>query len=509
MNRNYKSSAYVIAFSMLLFLFPLQAYAQTQKFDIPAYEGGISNETVYQEVMFISGRPVLLKGEFSIRPGRIKDGVATTSYSFKLENPEEQAELTRRISIETTYKKDEIKGQEVAISRITRFSETYEVGDTSYKLEDYQFSQSVITDSEPSAEYFAGNWDARKTYSINRNEGTVTVKVLGDIVGYNTPWSATHTMTQSYIIDYDGKKEISKNQFEDVRWSGSAEVKTAFNYMRRLRYVQNEPAWISFRGGYLKTEEITGVLTYTSLLPKFDTNGIPLDRMTKDSAVYNLVTLPIQERLPVPEYKDINGHWAQRDIERLTSLGIMTPKGSYFGPRFPMTRADFAKAVVKTAEMLEPEEPQKPSYYNRNREEQPKQEPLFADVPEDSEYFKYVQELGKRGVMTGTAPKVFGPNEYLTRAQALSVIIRALGLEKLAPNPPFNTTFTDDSKIPAWAKPSLYVAREIGLLRGDEYGRANPDEVMTRAEAAAFLNRFITYLQQDLKNDYLRVRLNY
>ena len=72
----------------------------------------------------------------------------------------------------------------------------------------------------------------------------------------------------------------------------------------------------------------------------------------------------------------------------------------------------------------------------------------------------------------------------------------------MAPTPGYSTGFADDSKIPAWAKDSIYAAREIGLVQGDSYGYVHPDEVMTRAEAAAFLYRFIRYLQNDIKKDY-------
>jgi hypothetical protein len=145
----------------------------------------------------------------------------------------------------------------------------------------------------------------------------------------------------------------------------------------------------------------------------------------------------------------------------------------------------------------------------RNQEQTQEEQPLFKDVPPEHRDFKYIQLVGKKGVMAGVEPARFGPDGNLTRAQALTIIIRALGLEGLAPNPPFNTNFTDDADIPGWAKPSVYVASEIGLVNGDSLGRVLPNQVMTRAEAAAFLNRFITFLQYDIKREYIDRILNY
>jgi len=48
----------------------------------------------------------------------------------------------------------------------------------------------------------------------------------------------------------------------------------------------------------------------------------------------------------------------------------------------------------------------------------------------------------------------------------------------------------------------VYAAVEIGLVSGDAYGNLNPNEVLSRAEAAVLMYRFIRYLQSDIKRDY-------
>ena len=65
-----------------------------------------------------------------------------------------------------------------------------------------------------------------------------------------------------------------------------------------------------------------------------------LEAGNRREGIEKLVTVPINERLPIPDIKDINGHWAQSDIERLLSLKVLNPGGSIFGPGVNMTAAN-------------------------------------------------------------------------------------------------------------------------------------------------------------------------
>lgn len=493
-------SLIIIISAVVVSLTPVSAQSAIQ---VPGYEGGICNETEYREFLFITGRPILLTGTCSVRPGRMKDNEISTNYSYKLENSEADIRLTRRIKVETVIKNDEVKGQEVATSNITTFSETINVSKDSYRLEDYQFSQSTINDNEPAAVYFSGNWEGRKTYSINRNTGSLTVQTVGDIVGYDNHWGSTHTQKIDYILNLNRRLQVSKGVFEDIDWSGSARVQLGFNRTKQLTYIPNEPAWISFRGGYLETEKAESIMSCEVLLPKFSPAGIPSERMSRYSDTEKLEYLPRQRRLPVPAFKDIEGHWAKEDIQRLTSLGVLEPRGDYFGPGLPVTRRDFVRGIAVALNMVKTQSQPKTGLASR-RQQTPPEPQMFNDVTPDMPDYEYIQEAARRGVIKGSESKTFEPDEPLSRAQAVTIIVRSLGFTGLAPVMPFDTGFTDNVRIPTWAKPSIYVARDIGLIKGDAYGRANPDDELTRAETAVFINRFIGYLQDQIKQDYYR-----
>ena len=70
-------------------------------------------------------------------------------------------------------------------------------------------------------------------------------------------------------------------------------------------------------------------------------------------------------------------------------------------------------------------------------------------------------------------------------------------------------TFRDAGSIPDWAKEAFFTAGSIGLISGDAFGYANPNQNLTRAEGAALLHRFIVYLQDDLRYEYRDRVLNY
>jgi hypothetical protein len=95
----------------------------------------------------------------------------------------------------------------------------------------------------------------------------------------------------------------------------------------------------------------------------------------------------------------------------------------------------------------------------------------------------------------------------LTLAEAVTVFIRALGLETMAPKFGAVTTFRDNDDIPAYAKNAVRVAEQIGLVRGDEKGYLNPNSKLTNARAAALLNRFIDYMRDGIRKVTIEINI--
>ena len=111
--------------------------------------------------------------------------------------------------------------------------------------------------------------------------------------------------------------------------------------------------------------------------------------------------------------------------------------------------------------------------------------------------------------MGGVGEEKFNPKGDLTKAQAATILINALGVEALAPNGNYPTGFKDDASIPYWAKDSVFMAKQMGLIDGTENGFFQPNKTLTRAEAASILNNYIKYLSYELKEDFRERIVNY
>jgi hypothetical protein len=208
---------------------------------------------------------------------------------------------------------------------------------------------------------------------------------------------------------------------------------------------------------------------------------------------------PRVERLIVPKFRDTGGHWAEEDINKLYSLDVFDGNSQFFLADIPMTRLDFTRAVVKACDI------RTQTTASTRKVPSRKVKPaasLFRDMAVSDGNYEYVKQAVEKGIISGVTPGEFNPQGNLTRAQAITIIIRALGFEGRAPSPGYATSFTDDYSIPGWARDSIYVAAELGLVRGDNANHINPNQVMTRAEASALLVKFLTFLEVDLQKDY-------
>ena len=96
----------------------------------------------------------------------------------------------------------------------------------------------------------------------------------------------------------------------------------------------------------------------------------------------------------------------------------------------------------------------------------------------------------QEGIVTGYADGTFRPDAYITRAEMAVMIARALGM---AVGAEIRTAFADDQEIPAWAKGAVEALRQQGIIQGREGNRFSPRDTATRAEAAVMLLRMMEY----------------
>lgn len=486
---------WLLVISLVLWSLPVQAAP-------PDYSGGVNNENEYVEVVFLSGEPVQFSsraGKFTIKESEKGDS-KTISYTFKLqsETPGVIGSLDRTVKFEVTYQPDTVRGQTIANLELKSYKETIKIGADTYTLKKdtgYQFSRSDIIDNRPASDFYSGNIKARKYYDINKNQGTAVVDISGGTVGYENFWGSTETLLLDYYIQVERVGTGSPNG-ENIAWEGQVTASVADSMNKSLKYAENEVNLSSFPGGNMKVTRRNMYSRYDYNLPRMS-EGKPAAARRQGTVELNQEMLPRVERLIVPKFRDVGGHWAQEDIEKLFSLDVFAGNPAFFLPDVPMTRADFVRAVVKACDMRVSDQAEKKTRSRRA----PAEVSPFADVAVTDPDYPLIKQAVNKGLVSGSGG-YFMPNEPLNRAQAIAILVRALGFESKAPTPGYSTSFVDDGQIPYWARDSIYVAAEIGLVSGDQGNRINSSQVMTRAEASSMLVRFLNFLEKDLQKDY-------
>lgn len=499
----------LIVFLTVMSLLALPAFTLATPMDI---SGGVSDEYTYSEMVFVSGKPIKFNGTFKVSQ-KETDKIKTLSYKFSL-TPEDKTlkgKLERKVNYQIDYTKYSDQGQTVGQGAVKSYSEDITINKDRYSLKDYQYSQSDVIDNCPASNYYSGTVKARKSYSLNKNEGQVIVDISGGDVGYNNFWGNTETQILEYTLD--GYRDVTaKNATTRSSWQGTVKAVVSDSTTKTLNYDINEASLSSFAGGYMRVTNSEMVSNYEYDLPlmKAETTTTGTTTTTtgpelpdsvernSDTVSISLSRSPRVERLIIPKFRDTGGHWAEEDINQLYSLDIFDGKNQFFLPDVAMTRVDFVKAVVKATNM-------RPDQTNTKKTATKKataEVSPFTDINTADPNYVYIKEALDKGVISLSPQKTFSPDSPLTRAQAITILVRALGFQGKAPTPGYSTAFADDDSIPAWSKDCIYAAQQIGIIQGDSNNRVNANRVMTRAEASAMLNKCLGFLQKDLMKDY-------
>jgi hypothetical protein len=441
--------------------------------------GAVKNEYTYEEAVFITGTPIIFKGtskDIKITQKESK-GKLTETYSLKL-TASNGATLTRNIAYESDVVDYATIGQKTSNGVVKKYTEKIVVGRTTYSLVDYQFSQGTVTDNRVASDYYSGNVISRKTYAYQTGTGkntvqnTVTIDIDSRHAGYENFWGATETQITEAVYSYsDGKTSHVKNRLSTSK-------------SRVLNYEENLGSLGSFDGGYAVVSDKDVISEYTYDLASGQKGSLDLDTEY----------MPTIERLIIPKFRDLTNHYAKQAIEKLYSLGIYSDASNFFSPNTPMKRLDFTAAIGKAVDLRVMAEPKTKKGTTATS--------VFKDIKRTVKDYGYIESAVHKGIIKGVSPEYFKPDNAITRAQAATIYVRALGLENKAPDPGYITRFKDDAQIPAYSRDGIYIANELGLMTGDPAGRFNPNQPLTRAEASVVLERFLNYLESDLKQNY-------
>jgi len=237
------------------------------------------------------------------------------------------------------------------------------------------------------------------------------------------------------------------------------------------------------------------IVQSTYNLPETEGGIDDFERNQGEENITQNVTLDYESLLS-PKIKDIGGHWAEEEIVLLRALDIFDNNNEYFAPDSTMNRLMFGKAIANALADIQEMDLTARVINNRNDNGQ-----IFYDIDGEHPDYEQIKFLKDRRIMIGEYG-YFKEYRPVSRAEAVKILINSLGLETLAPMPPYRTTFTDDAAIPPWARDAVYVANEIGLISGYPDGSFRGNTYLTKADATVMIMNFINHIKDNITYDY-------
>lgn len=461
-----------------------QASGKTQKSN--------SQVMVYKQVYFLDGKPVEFEGLLTSTVNGIIDPNLTMgsfSHIINVNNSDTTANglsVAVNMTFNVNYRKE--GSQTILDYAVRTWRESIRLNDTIYNLDPRQskMSVSIIKDNKPGVSFYKGEMTQLATYTSGAGPDAkkTVLDLSGIFYGYENPWSQAEAQRINGTVTKDD-------------WQMQYQVRPSLYVNKLLQYSENEPTAISFDGNYREVTQNLSGLSYDIYVKPLVLEDI------EDSGNVNIATYNSFEQLMAPDLSYLKGHYAEEDIKKLFSMKILEGEPSYYQPDQAITRGQFIAALTKALKI-----PIEPIVTTTGRNV-PTKKVAFPDVQPERPEYPYIMAAFSAGLVLGRENGFFYPDSTIERQEAVSFLIRALGLENLGLYPTPITPFTDDSSIGTWAKRELYAADRIGLIYPDQEGRVHPTTLLSKAESAALINRLIQYMRTELLADYSEHIVNY
>ena len=188
------------------------------------------------------------------------------------------------------------------------------------------------------------------------------------------------------------------------------------------------------------------------------------------SVIYNPVTFP-----------DVASHWAKDAVNDMGSRLVVTGVGGgIYEPERSITRAEFATIVVRAMGL-----------------KTGITESAFADVSLTDWFNGYVDTATSYGLINGYDSMSYGPNDTITREQAMTILARAMKLTGLSVTltdseaSSILANYTDADLVSDYAKASVAACIKTGIVSGTTSSTLSPKDSVTRAEVAVMVQTLL------------------
>lgn len=183
------------------------------------------------------------------------------------------------------------------------------------------------------------------------------------------------------------------------------------------------------------------------------------------------LAIPLEEAVEAPVYyTDVPADaWYAEAANWGLARGIFD--GGEFVGVMPMYRPMVAEALYRAAGSPAVETPV-----------------AYPDIPAGTRYEAPASWAAKGGMMSGFANGTFGASDPVTREQMAAILWRWAG----SPAAGAGEDFADEASIAGFAKTAVDWARAGGVINGKEGNRFDPKGILSRAQAAVILHRYLT-----------------
>lgn len=191
-------------------------------------------------------------------------------------------------------------------------------------------------------------------------------------------------------------------------------------------------------------------------------------------------------------FSDAAGHWAEKDINDLNSMGIVQGSDGLIRPEDNISRAELVTILYNmlggdNATSAEYSYSDTGLWNSYTTSDGDADVTGFSDYDSGKWYAKQLEWAVKNKIVSGYEDGTVKADNPVTRQEAVVIFKRTLGID----GDESSITANDAADVGDWAKEAVGEFMALGFLNGDDLGNVNPRKNIKRGEAFRLLRNMI------------------